>query len=154
MAVKFSREVLKGTTKTQGDYHLQHRFNLEIDGVIVGGIHSVRGLEHEHETVEYMEGSDTVSHFRPGRQKSARVTIEKDWSSTSEFYKWFKTLVDGKVERKSVSIIYLNDAAEEAMRTNLFHCYPTKWAVSGLNAKNSAHASESIEVVFEQMELK
>jgi len=154
MPVKFSRDALKGTTKTQGDFNLGHRFNVEIDGVSVGGIHNVTGLEHEHEIVEYQDGDDHWTHLRPGRQKTSVVTIEKDWSSTDEFYKWFKTVLDGKVERRSISFIYLNDSGDEASRVNLFDTWPKKWTIKGLNSRNSGHASEAIEVVFERLEMK
>jgi phage tail-like protein len=154
MAVKFGRDSLKGTTKTQGDFNLSHKFNVEIDGVTVGGVHRVDGLEHEHEVVEYQDGDDMITHFRPGRQKPGRVTIERDWSSTKEFFNWRQTVINGKVERKSVSIIFMNDAGEESMRVNLFDCYPTKWKGPSLNSKSSGHAAETIELMFERMELK
>jgi phage tail-like protein len=154
MAIKFNRDSLKGTTKTQGDFNLSHKFNVEIDGVTVGGVNRVDGLEHEHEVVEYQDGDDMTTHFRPGRQKPGRVTIERDWSSTKEFFNWRQTVINGKVERKSVSIIFMNDAGEESMRVNLFDCYPTKWKGPSLNSKSSGHAAETIELMFERMELK
>jgi phage tail-like protein len=154
MAIKFNRDSLKGTTKTQGDFNLSNKFNVEIDGVTVGGVNRVDGLEHEHEVVEYQDGDDMTTHFRPGRQKPGRVTIERDWSSTKEFFNWRQTVINGKVERKSVSIIFMNDAGEESMRVNLFDCYPTKWKGPSLNSKSSGHAAETIELMFERMELK
>jgi phage tail-like protein len=154
MAVKFGRDSLKGTTKTQGDFNLSHKFNVEIDGVTVGGVNRVDGLEHEHEVVEYQDGDDMTTHFRPGRQKPGRVTIERDWSSTKEFFNWRQTVINGKVERKSVSVIFMNDAGEESMRVNLFDCYATKWKGPSLNSKSSGHAAETIEIMFERMELK
>jgi phage tail-like protein len=63
-------------------------------------------------------------------------------------------VVDGKVERKSVSIILLNDAGEEAMRYNLFECWPTKYKGPDLNSRNSAHATEAIEIAYETFEMK
>ncbi|GEM_PF-553867 len=140
--------------KTQGDFNLGHRFSVEIDGVIVGGIREVTGLEHEHEVVEYQDGDGLTTKFRPGRQKPGRITIEKDWSSTAEFFKWRKTVIDGKVDRKSVSIIFLNDAGEEASRFNLFECWPVRWKGPSLDAKNSGHATETLEIVFERIEMK
>jgi len=64
---KNTRETLKGSTKTQGDFNLAHRFNVELDGLLVGGCHTVEGLEHEHEVVEYQDRDDITTHFRPGR---------------------------------------------------------------------------------------
>ena len=129
------------------------RFHIEIDGVLVGGIHTIDGIEHEHEVVEYKDGEDGVMHTRPGNHKAGKMTVTKDWSNTSEWYRWFKTALDGKVQRKSISILFINDAGEES-RINLFDCWPTKWAGPVLNAKNSGHATEIIEIVFERFEMK
>jgi phage tail-like protein len=154
MPVKWTRESLKGPTKTQGDFNLAHRFNVEIDGVVVGGCHTVEGLEDEHEVVEYNDGDDTTTHFRPGRQKKSRVKIIRDFSATKEFFNWRKTVTDGKVERKSVSIIVLNDAGDEAMRYNLYECWPVKYYGPALNSRNSAHATEALELAFETSDMK
>jgi len=151
---KWTRDTLKGSTKTQGDFNLAHRFNLEIDGVVVGGVNSIEGLEHEHEVVEYMDGDDKETRYRPGRQKLGTVKITRDFSATKEFFNWRKTVLDGKVERKSVSIIMLNDAGEEAMRYNLFECWPKKYHGPALNSRNSSHATEAIELAFETFEMK
>ncbi len=134
---KNTRETLKGSTKTQGDFNLAHRFNVELDGLLVGGCHTVEGLEHEHEVVEYQD-----------------MKIVRDFGATKEFFNWRKTVLDGKVERKSVSIILLNDAGEEAMRYNLFECWPIKYKGPDLNSRNSAHATEAIELAYETFEMK
>lgn len=152
--VKFSRDALKGTTKTQGDFNLGHKFNLEIEGVSIGGVHKVDGIEFEVEVVEYQDGEDITTHYRPGRFKPGKLTIERDWSSTKDFLNWRQTVVDGKVDRKSISLCFNNDAGEEAKRVNFFEAYPSKWVGPSLNARNSAHASERIECVFERLELK
>lgn len=154
MAVKFTRDSLKGPTKTQGDFHLAHRFNVEIEGVTVGGIHKVEGLDTEHETVEYQDGDDMFTHLRPGRMKTNRISVERDWSSTPEFYNWFKTVLDGKVDRKTVSFVFLNDSGDEATRVNLYDVWPAKWKISGINSRASGHALESLDLIFERMELK
>ena len=83
-----------------------------------------------------------------------QLTVTKDWSNTSEWYKWRKAVLDGKVERKSISVIFHNDAGEEAGRMNLHECWPTKSAGPRLNAGNSRHATEKLEISWETMELK
>src|SRR5207302_11344697 len=80
MPVKFSRDVLKGTTKnTAGDFNQQSRFTVEIDGVTQGGIHKVDGLDHEHEMVAYQDADDHFQRIRPGRQKVGTLMLERDW---------------------------------------------------------------------------
>jgi phage tail-like protein len=154
MAVTYGRDKLTGTTKTQGDFNLANRFNLEIDGVQVGGVHSIEGFESETEVIEYKDGESGVVQTRPGQHKPVVITITKDWSNTSEFYKWRKAVLDGKVERKSVSIIFHNDASEEAGRINLFNAWPIAWTGPALNAKNSNHATEKLKISAETFELK
>ena len=154
MAVTFGREKLKATTKTQGDFNLSNRFSFEIDGVLVAGVHTIDGLESESDVVDYKDGEDGVSHTRPGNHKPGKMTVSKDWSNTSEWYKWRKAVLDGKVDRRSISVIFHNDAGEEAGRMNFYNCWPSKWTGPALNARSSGHASEKIEISWETMELK
>ena len=154
MAVTFGREKLKATTKTQGDFNLSNRFSFEIDGVIVAGVHTIDGLESESDVVEYKDGEDGVSHTRPGNHKPGKMTCSKDWSNTSEWYKWRKAVLDGKVDRRSISVIFHNDAGEEAGRMNFYNCWPSKWNGPDLNARSSGHAGEKLEISWETMELK
>jgi phage tail-like protein len=152
--VRWTRDALKGTTKTQGDFNLAHRFSVEIDGVVVAGVHSIEGLKHEHEVIEYKDGEDGTMHTRPGNHKPGKMTVTKDWSNTSEWYNWRKTVLDGKTERKSISVIFHNDAGAESGRYNFYECWPSKWKGPSLNARNSGHATEKIELSWERMELK
>jgi|SRR5215470_14329165 len=150
MAIKFSRDTLKGTTKNAGDFHLSHKFGLEIDGVTVGGIHRIDGIEFEAEVVEYNQGDDGVTHCRPGVLKPGKITVERDYSSTKEFYEWRKAVVNGKTDRRSISVIFQNDKGEEAKRINFFHCFPSKWTGPALNARSSGNATERLEIIFEE----
>jgi phage tail-like protein len=124
-----SRARLRGTTKTQGDFNLSNRFSFEIDGVAVSGVHTIDGLESEDDVVEYKDGEDGTSHTRPGNHKPGKMTVTKDWSNTSEWYKWRKAVLDGKVDRRSISVIFHNDAGEEAGRVNLYGCMPKHYGV-------------------------
>jgi len=152
MPVKFSRDTLKGLTKTNGDFHLSHKFGMEIDGITIGGIHKVEGLEHEHEMVAYQDADDPHQRMRPGRQKVGTLTLERDWSSNTEFVEWFKNVYEGNVQRKSISIVYLTDDGTESCRVNLHECWPKKWRVSGLNARSSGHVSEVLEIMYEKVD--
>ena len=154
-SVSFGRDALKGTTKTQGDFNLSHKFTVEIDGVVIGGIHEIDGLETETDVVDYQDGEDRTLHTRPGNHKPGKITITKDFSPDDRmFFNWRKEVLDGKVDRKSISIIFQNDAGEESERVHLFGCHPTKWKGPSLNAKNSGHATEVIEIQCENIVFK
>jgi phage tail-like protein len=149
-----TRAKLSPTTKTMGDPNQAHRFTCEIGGVLVGGVHTIEGLEFEHEVIEYHDGDNGTTQFRPGRQKQGRVKLTRDFSATKEFHDWRKTVVDGKVSRQSVSIVMLADDGTEAIRYNLYECWPTKYYGPSLSARNSSNATEAIEICFETMEMK
>ena len=155
MAVQWTRQKLAGSTKNAGgDPNQAHRFTIEIDGVTVGGVHTIEGLEFENEVIEYHDGDNGVTQFRPGRQKQGRVKLIRDFSATKEFFEWRNAVVQGKVQRKSVSVIMLADDGTEAIRYNLFECWPTKYIGPALNARNSSNATEAIEFCFERHEMK
>jgi phage tail-like protein len=150
MAIKFSRDTLKGLTKNSGDFHLSHKFGLEIDGVTVGGVHKIDGIEFEAEVVEYNDGEDMMTHCRPGVLRPGKITVERDFSNTKEFYQWRSAVINGKTDRRSLSVIFQNDKGDEAKRINFFQCFPAKWVGPALNSKSSGHATEKLEIIFEE----
>lgn len=57
----FGREKLKGTSKTQGDFNLQNRFSLVIDGVTAPGApHTIEGIQSGPETHAVVAGSSVT----------------------------------------------------------------------------------------------
>ena len=56
----YGREKLKSTSKQQGDFNLQNRFSLEIDGVAVGGTHTIEGVESSYETRTVIAGASVT----------------------------------------------------------------------------------------------
>jgi phage tail-like protein len=145
--IRFSASDNDGITHFRRQQNMMaiQKFSFEIDGVIVAGVHTIDGLENESDIVEYKDGEAGVSHTRPGK-----LVITRDWSpKNSDWQGWFENAQAGKVERRSISVIFHNDAGEESMRINLFHCWPSKWNGPALNARSSAHAVEKLEIVTE-----
>ncbi|MEI6701765.1 MAG: phage tail protein, partial [Actinomycetota bacterium] len=99
------------------------------------------------------DGTGAVT-SNPGTPTVQSVVLTKDWSNTSEWYKWRKAVLDGKVDRRSMSVIFLNDAGKISARMNFYNCWPVKWSAPELNARSSGHASEKLEISWETMELK
>jgi phage tail-like protein len=141
-------------TKTQGDFNLSNKFSIEIDGVINKEITEISGIEDSVDVVEYKDGEDGVSHIRPGNHKPGKLTVTKDWSNTSEWKNLFNNSLQGILLRKSISVIFYNDAGSEIGRMNFYQAWPSKWVGPSLNAKNSGHAQEKLEFSWEYMELK
>lgn len=120
------------------------RFSFEIDGVMISGVEPIEGID------ELLE----LARTRPGNHKPGKMTVTKDWSNTSEWYKWRKAVLDGKTDRRSISVIFHNDAGEEAGRLNFHECWPTDYTEPDENARSSGHAQESITLVYENFDYK
>jgi phage tail-like protein len=153
-AIAWGREKLKGTTKTQGDFNLSNRFSVEINGVSVAGVHTIEGIETESDVVDYKDGEDGVVHTRPGNARAGKMVMIKDWSNTLEWYNWRKKVIDGLTDRRSISIIFHNDAGAEAGRMNFYETWPTKHVLPSFKATASGHANEQLHISFETMEVK
>jgi phage tail-like protein len=145
-----------------------NKISVEINGVNVAGVHSIENLNayiaeanaqaKMHETPsdisEYKDGEDGVNRTRPGNHKPGKITLTKDWSNTLEWYNWHKTVLDGKTDRRSVSIIFHDDSGVEVGRMNFYNCWPVKHTLPSAEAKNSGHATETIELEYERLEWK
>jgi len=127
-------------------------FSVEIDGVTQAAFKNVEGLDSETEVIEYQDGDDIVLRKRPGRTKYSDVTLKRGYVNTSELWDWRKKVMDGTVERKSVSIILRNDKGDEVMRYNLFECWPSKWKGFSLDGKGTDVAVEEIVFVVERLD--
>jgi len=144
------------TSKTTGDFNLPNRFSVEIDGVSVGGVHAIEGLDAlvGQAKTAYKDGEDGVNRTRPGNHKPGTLVITKDWSNTMEWYQWRKAVLDGKTDRRSISVIFHDDAGTEVGRMNFYNCWPVKQTLPSADEKKSGHATETIELAYEWLEWK
>jgi phage tail-like protein len=143
------------TEELFGAYH----FLLEIQGiindnkVIVGGFKSVSGMDSETEIVEFKQGNDTVVRKKPGRTTYANIVLERGYTATDDLWQWRKNIEDGKVDRRSGSVIILDqDGVTEVARYNFYEAFPCKWNVPDMDSDSSAMAIEKIELAVEKVE--
>lgn len=102
-------------------------FKVEIDGVMVGGVHSVSGIGAETDVVEYQDGDDMTMHKRPGRTKYANITLSRDFAQNGDLWKWYQEVVSGKNIRKNITITMYKKDGSEAGRYNFFEGWPCRW---------------------------
>ena len=142
------------TEELYGAYH----FLLEIQGiindtrVIVGGFKSVSGMDSETEIVEFKQGNDKVVRKKPGRTTYANIVLERGYTATDDLWQWRKNIEDGKIDRRSGSVIILDqDGQTEVARYNFYEGWPCKWNVPDMAADQSGMAIEKIEIAVEQV---
>lgn len=124
------------------------RFKVELDGLLVGGFSEVTGIQSEIEVMEYPEGGlNTYKHVWAKQVKYPRIVLKRGVAQSSELWDWYDGAANGKIKRKSGSIILHNYAGEEVCRWNFFEAYPVKWSGPELNASSGSIAVETIEIV-------
>ena len=88
-------------------------FKIEIEGVTTGAFRNVEGLDSETEVIEYQDGDDLILRKRPGRTKYSNITLKRGYINNTELWEWRKAVIEGKVQRKSGSIILCADDGGE-----------------------------------------
>ncbi|MED5371459.1 MAG: phage tail protein [Myxococcota bacterium] len=138
-----------------GAYH----FLLEIQGVIndtrviVGGFKSVSGMDSETEIVEFKQGNDKVVRKKPGRTTYSNIVLERGYTATDDLWLWRKNIEDGQIDRRSGSVIIMDqDGETEVARYNFFEGWPCKWYVPDMDSDTSGMAIEKVEIAVEKVE--
>jgi phage tail-like protein len=136
-----------------------YNFLLEVQGIIndnkiiVGGFKSMSGMDSETEIVEFKQGNDTVVRKKPGRTTYANIVLERGYTATDDLWQWRQNIENGKIDRRSGSIIVLDqDGQTEVARYNFYEGWPCKWYVPDMNSDSSAMAIEKIEIAVEKVE--
>jgi phage tail-like protein len=130
-------------------------FFVEIDGIDQGGFSEVSGLEVKTDVFEYEEGGlNDHKHKLPGRSSYTNITLK--WGSTDSdaLWKWYEKVIQGKVERKNVSIVQYDAKQTEVRRWNLREAYPVKWGGPAYNASSNAVSIETLELAHHGFEVQ
>jgi phage tail-like protein len=75
-------------------------------------------------------------------------------TSNKDLLDWFKNILDGKNDRRSGAIVYLNADGGEALRYNFFRAWPVNWEGPGLNASGNELAIEKLELAVEWIQIE
>lgn len=140
------------SSQHNGDYLPAHNFKIEIDGVISGGFKEISGIESEVEVIEYKDGSDPITHKRPGKAKYKNIVLKRGFVNDASLLEWYKAVLLGATARKSGSIIYLDREGNEVLRYNFFEAWPCRWKAPELNANSDTFIVEELEFAVEKVE--
>lgn len=131
----------------RADPYRAYRFRLEISGLQQAGFQTVGGLERSCSIEPYREGG--VNHFEHQLvtlTSYPSLMLKRGLVDTS-IWDWHQEVINGKVERQTISVILNDDAGEEAWRWVAEGAFPSKWSGSELDAMANGVATESIEFV-------
>jgi phage tail-like protein len=134
------------------------RFRLEIDGIAQAGFSEVLIADTTVEAVDYRLGTDPP-HMRKLSGLTKYGTITLKWGMTTganalDLYKWHADVSAGHVKdkRKTVAIVALDEAGEDAARFVVSNAWPVKYDPADYNAKSNEVAIELMELTHEGYE--
>jgi phage tail-like protein len=123
-------------------------FQVELDGLYVGGFTEVTGLQVETELMEYSEGGvNDFVHYFPKQTKYPRIVLKRGITRTPDLWEWYESVLTGKIKRKTGTIILYHSDVYEICRWNFLESYPVKWIGPDMNSTSSSVAIESLEIV-------
>jgi phage tail-like protein len=132
------------------DPYLGFNFTVKVDGKnIVAGFNEVSGLQAEIEVQDYREGGvNEYIHKLAGPVRYPSNLVLKRGISEVEggLWSWYCDVMQGRIERKDVSVTLMNSAGEEKVHWEFRKAYPVKWMGPGLRATASEIAVESVEL--------
>lgn len=128
-------------------------FLVEIDGITQAGFSECTGFEISTDPVEYREGGEnTTVRKLPGLTKYTNITLKWGLTDSRDLYDWYRAVVNGKIERKTGSIVVLDVDGKEKVRWNFKDGWPTKYNPADMNAKANEVAIETLEIAIEGIE--
>lgn len=138
----------------RGDPYLTSKFWIEIQGIDQASFAECSAPQVETEVMEYQEGGlNEYVHKLPGRSKVSNVTLKRGITESPELWDWYRDVLQGKVERKNVSIVVYDLEGEEVLRWTFIDAYPVKWTGPTFNADANAVCVETLELAHRGMAL-
>lgn len=132
------------------DPFLDYRFQVEIDGLLVGGFAEVSGIRRELETEEYEEGGvNEFTHALPTRMSHPNLTLRRGVTDATELWEWTQATVHGLVSRRTVRVILQDAQGAEAWGWAFRDAYPVVWEGPELDGSGGTVAMETLELAHE-----
>lgn len=129
------------------DPYRAYRFLVEIDGTEQGGFQTVSGIERDTKIEPYREGGVNDHERQIAGLTTYPALRLKRGLVDAALWEWHQEVIAGSVQRKTVSVVLLDEVRAEAWRWVLAGAYPSKWSGAELDSGQSMVATESVELV-------
>ena len=134
------------------------KFHFQVDwGGTKLGFSEVSGLNVETQVIEYRDGimPEYSKVKMPGMQKYGSLTLKRGmFQSDNEFYDWWNTVKQTKIERRDITISLLNEEHEPVMTWKVKNAWPTKVQSTDLKADGNDVAIETLELAHEGLAME
>lgn len=127
-------------------------FRVEIDGVAATGFTYVSLLEGFTAVLENRAGDQPAVRKQPGRSTVGNVVLRRHYRSGDELWQWYRSVSEGTMDRRAVSIVIDQNDRTESHRYNLFEAWPVRWQLGTLDANADGILFEEVELAVEVIE--
>ena len=126
---------------------------LEIDGEIITLLREVSGISAETQVIESKQGTDkkAVNVKLAGSTKYSNVVLKRGLNDDMALSDWFAKTASGSPEKKTVSIVIQDFAANKIAHYNFANAWPCKYEVSPFDAASDKPLIETVEICHERM---
>ena len=126
------------------------RFQVTIDGVVVGEFAECTGLSMEYDIFEYQEGGQLgfVHKFRGGL-KYPNLVLKRGVTYEAALLDWFLDRTSDSTARENlgnVNLSLLGDDGQQVRSWSFYGAFPVKWSGPSFSAKSTNIAMETLEI--------
>src|SRR2546423_1450774 len=106
-------------TGARVDPYRNFNFLVEIEQITQAGFSDCSGFGASNDPIEYREGGEnTTVRKLPGMTKYTNITLKRGLTDNHDLWDWFNNIVQGKIDRRSGSIVVLDLDGTEKVRWN------------------------------------
>jgi phage tail-like protein len=136
------------------DIFRNYGFFLELQGERAGYFTKVEGLGMRTEVIEYREGGMPSTVLKlPGRTSINSVKLSTGVTKSDVLWRWMQSAVQGKVERRNVSIVVLDpDGQTEVTRWNFTGAWLSGCVIGDFDARSNEVLIECLTLEAETLE--
>lgn len=132
------------------DPYRNFRYRVEVEGLEQAGFSEVSGFEATFDVVEYREGNEVITPRKlPGLIKYGNITLKWGTTDSMELYEWLQECAEGTVERKTITIIALDEEGSDVATWQVIEAWPVKYTAPNFNGTGNEVALELIEFAHE-----
>ncbi|MCE8427093.1 MAG: phage tail protein [Candidatus Methanoperedens sp.] len=134
----------------RADPYRQFRFRIE--GIEQAGFSECTFADTTTDPVEYREGNELpVFRKLSGLTKFGNITLKWGITDDMKLYEWRRRVIEhgAEGERKSVSIVLIDEAGNDKSRWEIVQAWPSKYDPTDFSGKGNEVAIETLEIVHE-----
>jgi len=134
------------------DPYRNFRFRVEVEGLQQAGFSEVTGFDASFDVVQYREGNDVITTRKlPGLARYGNITLKWGATESMELYEWIQECVQGTVERKTVTIIAIDEEGSDVATWQVIESWPVRYTAPSFNGQGAEVAIELLELAHEGM---